>query len=116
VIIGDPKTKSPALFRAMGRFVESLGGKYITAEDMNIGVADLEIVRQETRWVTGLSRAQAARATRALHGARLLPRHARRCWRKLRLAVLQRAAACCCKASAPSAAAWPSCCTKPARA
>lgn len=57
VIIGDPKTqKSEALFRAMGKFVDSCGGKYITAEDMNIGIPDLEIVREETRWVTGLSR------------------------------------------------------------
>ena len=57
VIIGDPKTaKSPALFQSMGRFVESLGGKYITAEDMNIGIPDLEMVRKETRWVTGLKR------------------------------------------------------------
>ena len=57
VIIGNPKKdKSPALFRAMGRFVDGLEGKYITAEDMNIGIPDLEIVREETRWVTGLSR------------------------------------------------------------
>jgi leucine dehydrogenase len=57
VVIGDPRTaKSPDLFRAMGRFVESLGGRYITAQDMNIGIPDLEIVRQETRWVTGLKR------------------------------------------------------------
>jgi len=57
VIIGDPKkVKSPELFRAMGRFVDSLGGKYITAEDMNIGIPDLEYVRETTRWVTGLSR------------------------------------------------------------
>jgi len=57
VILGDPKAlKSPALFRAMGRFIESVEGQYITAEDMNIGIPDLEIVRQETRWVTGLSR------------------------------------------------------------
>jgi leucine dehydrogenase len=58
VIIGDPKRKSEALFRAMGRFIDSLDGKYITAEDMNIGIADLDMVRKETRWVTGLSRAQ----------------------------------------------------------
>ncbi len=57
VILGDPKRKTPEMFRAMGRFVDSLGGKYITAEDMNIGVADLEQVRATTRWVTGLSRA-----------------------------------------------------------
>lgn len=57
VVIGDPKTtKTPALFHAMGRFIESLGGRYITAEDMNIGIPDLEIVRTETRWVTGLRR------------------------------------------------------------
>ncbi len=58
VIIGDPKKlKSEALFLAMGRFVESLGGLYITAEDMNITIPDLEIVRRETSHVTGLSRA-----------------------------------------------------------
>jgi len=57
VIIGDPATaKSRELFLAMGRFVDSLGGLYITAEDMNIGIPDLEVVREETRWVTGLSR------------------------------------------------------------
>lgn len=56
VIIGDPATKSEALFRAMGRFVDSFGGRYITAEDMNIGIPDLELVRKETRWVTGLKR------------------------------------------------------------
>ena len=57
VIIGDPDTaKSRELFLAMGRFVDSLGGLYITAEDMNIGIPDLEVVREETRWVTGLSR------------------------------------------------------------
>ncbi len=56
VIIGDPKKKSPELFKAMGRFVDSLGGRYITAEDMNIGIPDLEIVRTQTRWVSGLSR------------------------------------------------------------
>ena len=57
VILGDPaQMKSEALFRAMGRFIAGLGGQYITAEDMNIGIPDLEIVRKETRWVTGLSR------------------------------------------------------------
>jgi leucine dehydrogenase len=56
VIIGDPKIKSRELFEAMGRFVERMGGRYITAEDMNIGVPDLEIVRTQTRWVSGLSR------------------------------------------------------------
>jgi leucine dehydrogenase len=57
VIVGEPKDlKSEALFRAMGRFVNSLEGRYITDEDMSIGIPDLEIVRKETQWVTGLSR------------------------------------------------------------
>jgi leucine dehydrogenase len=56
VIIGDPAVKSPELFRAMGRFVDSLGGRYITAEDMNIGIADLREVKATTKYVTGLSR------------------------------------------------------------
>ncbi len=55
VIIGDPKKiKSEALYLAMGRFVDSLGGKYITAEDVNTSVADLEILRRATKYVTGL--------------------------------------------------------------
>jgi leucine dehydrogenase len=58
VIIGDPKKdKSEALFRTFGRFVESLGGRYITAEDVGVNVNDMEYVRMETHHVTGLSRA-----------------------------------------------------------
>jgi len=58
VIIGDPKTqKREELFRAFGRFVESLGGRYITAEDVGTSVSDMEWVRQETSHVTGISRA-----------------------------------------------------------
>ncbi len=57
VIIGDPKVlKSEQLFLAMGRFIDGLGGRYITAEDVNIGIGDLEIVRRATRWVSGLAR------------------------------------------------------------
>ncbi len=57
VILGDPKKiKSEALYLAMGRFVDSLGGRYITAEDVNTGIEDLEIARRATRWVTGLKR------------------------------------------------------------
>ena len=55
VIIGDPKKlKSQAFFRAFGRFVESLGGRYITAEDVNIKVQDMEYVAMETKAVTGI--------------------------------------------------------------
>lgn len=57
VIIGDAdKIKSEALFRTYGRFVETLGGRYITAEDVNTNVRDMEWVRMETRHVTGISR------------------------------------------------------------
>ncbi|MBK8101610.1 MAG: Glu/Leu/Phe/Val dehydrogenase [Planctomycetes bacterium] len=57
VIVGDPaKVKSEALYLAMGRLVDALGGKYITAEDVNTSVHDLEIVRRATRWVSGLER------------------------------------------------------------
>jgi leucine dehydrogenase len=56
VIIGDPKKdKSEALFRAFGRFVESIGGRYITAEDVGTSVTDMEYVRMETKYVTGIS-------------------------------------------------------------
>ena len=54
VIIADPKDKSDALFEAMGRFVDTFNGLYITAEDMNVGVADLLAVRRATKYVTGL--------------------------------------------------------------
>ncbi|HNR91667.1 MAG TPA: Glu/Leu/Phe/Val dehydrogenase dimerization domain-containing protein [Dokdonella sp.] len=55
VIIGDPaKDKSEALFRAFGRFVESLNGRYITAEDVGIDVNDMEWVFRETSFVTGV--------------------------------------------------------------
>jgi len=55
VILGDPKKdKSEPLFRAFGRFVESLRGYYITAEDVGTDVSDMEHIAAETRWVTGL--------------------------------------------------------------
>ncbi len=56
VIVADASAKSPALFEAMGRFVDSFEGKYITAEDVNVGVPDLLNVRKATRHVTGLPR------------------------------------------------------------
>lgn len=58
VIIGDPhKDKNEMLFRAFGRFVEGLAGRYITAEDVGTEVRDMEWVRMETQWVTGISEA-----------------------------------------------------------
>ncbi|AFS70030.1 MULTISPECIES: Glu/Leu/Phe/Val dehydrogenase [Exiguobacterium] len=56
VIIGDAKTqKSEALFRAFGRYVQSLNGRYITAEDVNTTVADMDYIHMETDFVTGVS-------------------------------------------------------------
>ena len=56
VIIGDSKKqKSEALFRAFGRFVDSLGGLYITAEDVGTDMEDMELIFTETRWCTGVS-------------------------------------------------------------
>ena len=55
VIIGDPeKIKSEELFRTFGRFVEGLGGRYITAEDMNAGTKDMAYINEETDHVVGL--------------------------------------------------------------
>ena len=55
VIIGDAKTmKTEAFLRRFGKFVNSLNGKYITAEDVNMKTADMEYIRMETRHVTGL--------------------------------------------------------------
>jgi valine dehydrogenase (NAD+) len=59
VIIGDPATdKSEALLRAYGRFVASLGGRYVTACDVGTYVADMDVVARECRWVTGRSEAE----------------------------------------------------------
>ncbi len=54
VIIGNPKTdKSEALFRAMGRYVESLNGRYIIAEDVGTTEQDMNNMYLETDYVTG---------------------------------------------------------------
>lgn len=56
VIIGDPrKDKTEALFRAYGRFVEGLNGRYITAEDVGTTVGDMNWIHMETSHVTGLN-------------------------------------------------------------
>lgn len=58
VILGDAKKlKSEALFRAFGRFVNGLSGRYITAEDVNINPKDMDFVAMETRYVSGLNAA-----------------------------------------------------------
>jgi leucine dehydrogenase len=55
VIIGDPKRiKNEAFMRRFGRFVENLGGKYITAEDVGTTTKDMEYIKMETDHVSGL--------------------------------------------------------------
>ncbi|MFE8423886.1 Glu/Leu/Phe/Val dehydrogenase [Tenacibaculum sp. ZH5_bin.1] len=56
VIIGDAKTqKNDALMRKFGEFVNSLSGKYITAEDVGMETRDMDIIREVTPHVTGVS-------------------------------------------------------------
>ena len=56
IIIGDNKTTDrEKLFRAHGRFVESLGGRYITAEDVGTSTKDMDYVKLETNHVAGLA-------------------------------------------------------------
>ena len=56
VIIGDPKKdKNEAMFRAFGRYIQGLNGRYITAEDVGTTEEDMNIIHQETDYVTGTS-------------------------------------------------------------
>jgi len=56
VIIGDPKMqRREMIMRAHGRFVETLKGRYITAEDVGTSVEDMDYVHMETEYVTGLA-------------------------------------------------------------
>lgn len=55
VIIGDAKKiKSEALLRRFGKFINTLGGKYITAEDVSMNSRDMEVIKMETDYVSGL--------------------------------------------------------------
>jgi len=56
VLFGDPdRDKSERLFERMGEFIDQLGGRYITAEDVGTSVEDIEVVGRKTKWVTGVS-------------------------------------------------------------
>jgi leucine dehydrogenase len=60
VILGDPRRdKTPAMMRAMGRFVDTLGGRYVVAEDSGTSVPDIKLMAEETRHVGGLTDAKA---------------------------------------------------------
>jgi leucine dehydrogenase len=56
VIIGDPRReKDELLLRAFGRFIQTLGGRYYTAEDSGTSVEDMDLIARETDYVLGLS-------------------------------------------------------------
>lgn len=56
VIIGDPlKDKNDEMFRAFGRYIQGLAGRYITAEDVGTTVKDMDLIHEETDYVTGIS-------------------------------------------------------------
>jgi len=58
VIIGDSRTeKSEVLFRAFGKYIDGLGGRYITAEDVGMTEQDMEWIFSETKYVTGIPKA-----------------------------------------------------------
>src|SRR4051812_7857991 len=94
VVIGDPTTtKTEALMRAYARFVDALGGRYVTAEDVGTTQSDMDLIRRETRSVTGVSRAlggsgdpSAATAYGVLHAMKAV---ARSCWGDTTLAGRQ---------------------------
>lgn len=55
VVIGNPEThKSEAMLRALGRYIDSLGGRFIVSEDVGTTVDDMEMIRHETRHVVGV--------------------------------------------------------------
>jgi len=56
VILGDPGAdKTEALMRAYARYVDALGGRYLTAEDVGTTQSDMDLIRRDTRFVTGMS-------------------------------------------------------------
>ena len=59
LILGDPNTdKTEALLRAHGRFLDTLGGRYVTTEDVGITIDDVVHMRKETRYAAGLPQSQ----------------------------------------------------------
>jgi valine dehydrogenase (NAD+) len=84
VIIGDPaQVKTEALLRAYGRFVASLGGRYITACDVGTRSEDMDIIARECRYVTGRTTANGGAgdssvltALGVMHGMRAAAEHA----------------------------------------
>jgi leucine dehydrogenase len=82
IIIGDNKTKDrEKIFRAHGRFVESLGGRYITAEDVGTSTRDMDYVHMETGHVAGLAGKSGDPSPVTAHGVfRAVQASANRMW------------------------------------
>jgi leucine dehydrogenase len=82
VLIGDNRTANrEMIFRAHGRFVESLGGRYITAEDVGTSTADMDFVHMETDYVTGLAGRSGDPSPVTAHGVfRSIQAAAKWCW------------------------------------
>jgi valine dehydrogenase (NAD+) len=84
VIIGDPaQVKTEALLRAYGRFVASLGGRYVTACDVGTRSEDMDVIARECRWTTGRTTANGGAgdssvltAVGVMHGMRAAAEHA----------------------------------------
>src|SRR5918911_377030 len=82
VIIGDNRTtQREMLFRAHGRFVDSLGGRYVTAEDVGTSTGDMDFVHMETDYVAGLAGASGDPSPVTAHGVfRAIQASARQTW------------------------------------
>src|ERR671919_2288716 len=82
VIIGDNRTTHrEMIFRAHGRFVESLGGRYVTAEDVGTSTADMDFVHMETDYVAGLTDRSGDPSPVTAHGVfRAIQAAAKWCW------------------------------------
>ena len=102
VIIGDNRTTNrEMIFRAHGRFVESLGGRYITAEDVGTSTADMDFVHMETKYVAGLGTESGDPSPVTAHGVfRAIQASAKRA---VGLATRSRARRSRCRAAATSA-------------
>jgi leucine dehydrogenase len=68
VIIADPKAKTSELLRAYGRFVDSLNGRFITGQDVNLSPSDVREICQETKYVVGVLEKSGGPASITAHG------------------------------------------------
>jgi leucine dehydrogenase len=82
VIIGDNRTtQREMIFRAHGRFVDSMGGRYVTAEDVGTSTVDMDFVHMETDYVAGLAGASGDPSPVTAHGVfRAIQASARQRW------------------------------------